>query len=481
MSLGHRMLKNTTFLTVGDKVGYFMQFIFFLYFARKFGVVPTGEYSFAFTFTYIFSVCADLGISIYLVREIARDSSSNRQLFFNCLVLRAAAIVIVSISVVGILLLFFQDISLQKIRIIGYWGVYWVFFSIADVFLAELNGHQKMGRVALLGIWLKLLSTAAGLILIYIGLNYDTVLIVFPVSSLIYLCTCVFVSIYSVGHIQFEFQSLPYYKNLLGELMPFFSAFVLVEVLFWQDILFLGIIKGDQSVGIYSSGLKIASFILGVSTFIYIAILPVLSGLFVESKERLIETSEKILRYLVLSSLPMSFGLTLTADKIITLFYSDIFQEASIVLKIASWTIIAGFTQAIFSAILTAINRQKEKVIYIAINFLISTLLNIVFIYYFSYTGAAIGKVLSAFIGLFFFAYLVSRYLVLLSFIKPLIKPFIACLIMAVFIQYFNGWGLVYLIPLSGGVYLISLLLLGGFTESEIRLVKNFMPGRIFS
>ncbi len=477
MGHGRRILRNTTFLTIGDKFGYLLQFVFFLYFARKFGVVPTGEYSFAFSFTYVFSVFADLGISIYLVREIARDHSGSRELFYDCLVLRALSIVIIFLLAAVVLMLFFQDSSVQKLRVIGYFGGYWVFFSIADVFLAELNGYQKMGRVALLGIWLKLLNTAAGLLLIYLGLSYDAVMIVFPVSSLIYLFTCILVSSHALGPVRIKFRDAAHYKKLLSELMPFFSALILVEVLFWQDVLFLGFLKDDQAVGIYSSGIKIAGFILGVSTFIYIAILPVLTRLFTESREKLIETSETILRYLVLLSLPIAVGLTAIADKVISLFYSDLFRDASIVLKITCWTIVAGFVQAIFSALLTAIDRQKEKVVFIAINFAVSTVLNVIFIYYFDFTGAAIVKALTAVIGLISFVYLVSRYFTLLSIVRPFVKPSIACIVMAVFIHLFYSWELIYLIPVSGGIYIVSLLLLGGITRDEIRIMKSLLPG----
>ena len=92
MGLKGRVLKNTTYLTVGDKIGYLLQFVFFLYFAKQFGIVPVGEYSFAFFLTYALAVLADSGVSIYLVREVARGSSSDRQLFFDCFVLRASSL-----------------------------------------------------------------------------------------------------------------------------------------------------------------------------------------------------------------------------------------------------------------------------------------------------------------------------------------------------------------------------------------------------
>lgn len=478
MSIGARILKNTTFLALGDKIGYLMQFVFFLYFAQKFGVIPVGEYSFAFFFTYAFAMLADSGVSVYLVREVARNVSGDRQLFFNCLAIRVTSLIIVFFLASIVLVLFFSDISSQKLRLIQYWGLYWIFFQLADVFLAELNGHEKMGRVALLGIWQKLLSTIAGLFLIYIGLSYDTVLIVFPISSFIYLCSCIMVSRYTLGPINGKFKKLSYYRNFFVELTPFFFSVVLVEILNCQDILILGSIQNDQAVGIYSSAIKIVTFILGISAFTQIAIFPVLSRLFTESKEKLISISEQILRYLILLSLPLSFGMVLTADKIINLLYSESFQEAGVVLKIAGWAIVAGFVQIIFSALLTAINRQKEKVIFIGITFLLTTLLNMILISYFSYVGAAAVKIITVLMSFVFFAYLVKRYMVMLSIIKFSLKPILACLIMTIFIHFFYHLNLPILISASGLVYFASLVVLRTFTVEDISFIMNMFPRR---
>jgi O-antigen/teichoic acid export membrane protein len=159
MGLGSRILKNTFYLTVGDKLGYVIQFVFFLYFARKFGVIPAGEYSFGFTYAYAFFVIADVGISVYLVREVARNEDGGRQLFSDCLVLRAIATILSFALAAGVIVLFLSDLSPQKLRVIGFWGGYWIFYSVADVFLSELRGHERMAMVAALGLFLKIITT----------------------------------------------------------------------------------------------------------------------------------------------------------------------------------------------------------------------------------------------------------------------------------------------------------------------------------
>ncbi|MFC1814556.1 flippase [Thermodesulfobacteriota bacterium] len=479
MSIGARILKNTTFLTLGDKVGYLMQFIFFLYFAKKFGVVPVGEYSFAFFFTYAFAMIASSGLSVYLIREVARKETYDRKLFVDCLVIRVASLIIVSLLVVGVIAIFFRDISTQKVNILICWGVFWIFNQIADIFLAELNGHEKMGRVAFLGVLSKLMSAVIGFILIYAGFSYDMVMVAFPVSNFFYMMASIIVSVMTLGPIHFSFRVLNYYNRFFIKMLPFFFSVILIELINCQDVLILGFMRDDQSVGIYSSAIKLVTFIVGVAAFVEIAIAPVLSRLFIESQEKLVDISNQILRFLILVSLPLSFGFVLTADKTIAMLYSDSFQEASIVLKIAGWSIAVAFMQSIFSALLTAMNRQKEKFIFIGIAFITSNILNFIIIYYLDFVGAAVVKLLTVVLSFIFFVYLVSRFLTGLSMAKVLLKPTVGCLCMSVFIYFFDHWNLFSLIPAAGSVYISVLFLLGAFSSQELLLIKVLIPARL--
>ncbi len=476
MSLGLKILKNTTYLTLGDKFGYVLQFIFFLYFAKKFGVIPTGEYSFAFFYAYALSIFSNLGLSIYLVREVAAANGGDRKLFISCLIIRILATCFIFSIGFFIAFILYSNTNQQKLNVIYCWGIYWFFYNIADAFTAELTGHEKMVPVALLGFILKLMSAAFGMWLIYLGLNYDIVMIAYPISSLIYLVMCTAASFHYLGALPFQVEKSEYFKKLLNSLIPFFLALLLTEVLFFQDVLILGFIKSDKSVGLYSSAIKIISFILGVSVFLNLAILPVLSKLYMESREKLIQITETSLRLLVIIGLPMSFGLTMTSDKIIDLLYSERFLHSSIILQIASWTILMGFIQALFSAVLTAIDRQKEKVVYMVITFILSLILYFSLISVFDFLGAAIAFLITSFVSLIFFVRLVSRYLFTIPIYVNLMKPALACIIMSLFLYFLNNWDLILLIPLAAVVYMLSLFVLGALKSSEIAFIKETVP-----
>jgi O-antigen/teichoic acid export membrane protein len=249
-----------------------------------------------------------------------------------------------------------------------------------------------------------------------------------------------------------------------------------LELLSCEDILILGYLRDDRSVGIYSSAVKLVTFVTGVSTFITVALLPLLARLFVESRERLMETSEWVLRFLIIAGIPLSAGMALTSGKVINLLYSPSFHDASTVLSITSWSVAAGFIQIIFAALLTAIDRQKEKMIATAWILAITTFLYVILIGRFSIVGASVAKVASTVISLVFFYCLVSKHLKKLPFLNKLIRPALASLAMSAFLFYFGTWNLFFLIPVSCAIYIVGLLVLGEIGQSEIHYIKKLFP-----
>ncbi len=473
MGLVGRLVKNTGYLAVGNQLGNLVQFVFFLYFARTFGEAAVGQYSFAFSFTYVFAVIANLGISIYLIREIARDRSGSRQLFFDGLVMRILSISILFGIALVVIRFFFKDFSEEMLRIIGFLGLYQVLFSLADVFAGEFKGRERMGLISLIGLSSKSVTGIGGFLLIALGLPYSLVLVVFPIGGLFYLVTCIVISRYSFGPVSAKFRHLTHYKRLFLNVLPFGITIALVEIMFCQDILILRFLRGDTSVGVYSVAVKITGMIIGVSLFLHTAMLPILSRLFVESRSKLIEVSERMLKYLIIASLPLSVGLVTLSDRIIRLLYQDKFGDSILVLRIVGWMVTIGLVQTIFSALLPSINRQKEKAICYAINLVISVTLNLSLIHYLDYLGASIARLITEIITTALFFFVVSKYLVILPMFKLALKPVLACIAMAVFIYYGHNWNLAFLIPLSGIIYLISLFALGTFTQEEIATIKS--------
>jgi O-antigen/teichoic acid export membrane protein len=472
MGLRSNIFKNTTYLTVGNQLGNFLQFFFFLYFARQFGEKVVGQYSFAFSFTYIFSVIADLGLSSYLIREVARDQSGDRQIFIRCVSLRLYSLASVSLLALLVIIVFHNNFSKEIIKIIILLGLFHLFLSIADVILAEFKGHDRMGLVALLNIFVRFIISIAGISLIMLRFDIFTVLICFPIGSFIYLIVCIYFSSYYFKKIGLRFKELNL-TNLFIQLLPFTFTFIFAEALYHQDILMLKFLENDRIVGIYSVANKIVLIFLGALLFVHTALLPTLSRLYVESKSKLITISKQSLRYMLLIGLPLSTGLYAVSDKTIVFLFSDTFKDSVAALNILCWTIALNFTATTYSVLLTSINRQTVKGIGMGICLAFNFILNLILIPKLSYNGAAIAKLMTEALHFILFAYFSTKYLTSLSIHKIVIKPAASCFLMYITIRFLYQWNLVYLTLIAILVYFVSLLALRAYTEEEIEFIKH--------
>lgn len=472
MGLGIKLLKNTTYLTAGNQIGNLVQFLFFLFFAREFGEKVVGQYSFAFSFTYLFSVFADLGLSPYMMREVARDQSETRQIFASCLTARLFALGVSALLAVAIILIFPSQFPKETISIIVLLATFQIFVSIADVFLGEFKGHDRMGLVALLTIFLRFSISGVGILLIIFQYSLLTVLTCFPIGSFVYLLICIILSFYYFKDYSLKFQSLKLI-SLFVTIFPFTLTAIFVEALYHQDILMIGFLRGDRDLGIFSAAQRIVLPLLGALVFVHTALLPTFSRLYVESQAALIRVSQQWVRYLLLVGLPIATGLFAISDQLILIFFSNSFRHSADVLKILSWTIALGLVAATYSVLLTAINRQTQKVVAIGICLAFNIFLNLLLIPRLSYNGAAIAKLLTEGLHLGLMAYLVSKYFTSISIHRVLSKPAISCLAMYFVIQFLSQWHLVFVIPLSALVYLLSLGALRCYSKEELEFVKD--------
>lgn len=484
MHLGTKLIKNMSYLTVGNQVGNLLQFLFFLYFARRFGDNIVGQYSFAFSFTYLFAVFADLGLSTYLMREVARNQSGTRQVFARCLGLRLLSIALSAMAAIGVVLVFFGRWSGDTLRIILLFGLFQIFFSLGDVFQGELKGHDRMGTVAVLNILIRLILSGTGVLLIFLRFDFLTVLTCFPIASFIYLLACIYFSLSYFGDIRPHLGNL-HLKELFITTLPFTFTIILVETLYHQDILMIKFLQGDQAVGVYSVANTIILALMSVLVFVHVATLPTFSRLFLESRQNLIAVSRKTLRYLLWIGLPMATGLYAISDKLMVFLYTESFRSSAGVLKILSAALALNFAATTYSVLLTAINRQTLKAAVFGACLALNFALNIFLIPALSSQGAALSKLGTEALHLILMAYLVSRYLSPIALHRAFVKPALSSLVMYVFIQMFHPWNLFYLITASAAVYAVSFGAMRGYSREEAAFLKRLwprvlLPGNLF-
>ncbi len=461
------LLKNVGYLTLGSQAANLFQFIFFLYFARTFGDEIVGRYSFAFSFTYVLSVLADLGVSAYLTCEVARNPSGYKNLLARAFVLRLLSLSVLTVAGTTVVMAFFRGLDLTGIYTLALLGLYQILCGIADLFVAELKGHDKMGLVAGLTLSLKLLTACAAIALIALGVNYLWVIVCFPISAAIYAGACAASSLHLFGSAGWSFSGLNI-GSLFAGALPFAFTLVFVEVLYNADTLLLRAYADDQAVGMYSVAQRIVMVFSGLLACVFTALLPTFARLHVESTAALSRLAGQSLRYLLLLALPISTGLFALSHKAIALLFTEAFLPAAGGMQILSWTVGLSCAAIVPSVLLTATGRQKAKSIGIGICLATNLAANCLLIPWVGWQAAAWARLGAEALQLAILGSMAAGFFRRIPWRNLLVKPAVGCAVMYVLVAQLDALNIVALVCIGIVAYFGSLALLRGFEKHEV-------------
>jgi O-antigen/teichoic acid export membrane protein len=461
------LLKNVGYLTLASQAANFFQFVFFVYFARSFGDEAVGKYAFAFSFTYVFSVLADLGVSVYLTCEIAKTPSNYKRLLAQGLLLRLFSLAALAVLGIVSVIAFLGALDTTSIYTIALLGMYQFFCGIADLFLAELKGHNKMGLVALLTMSVKALIAGTGILLILLGSNYLWAIACFPICGLLYAGGCLASSIVLFGRtgwILADFRIGPILKGAL----PFAFTLVFVEVLYNIDTLLLRVFADDHAVGSYSVAQRVVMIFPAMLSCIFTALLPTFSKLYVESKAKLSDLAGLNIRYLILAGLPISTGLFAISHKTLALLFGETFAAADGGMRILSWTVVLASAAIIPSLLLTASGRQKAKSVGIAVCLAANIGFNCLLIPRVGWEGAAWSRLIAEAMNLAIVGWMAAGLFHGVSWIKVVLKPAASCVVMYLLIAQFESVHLVWSIAIGIAAYVGCLGALQSLDKNEM-------------
>lgn len=469
-----RIAKNTTYLTLAYIVQKVLSFLYFILIARLIGVEDIGKYVFALSFTSIFGIFIDIGLSSVLTREAAKDFSRAKEYLNNIITLKAllgAATYLVAI--VAINLLGKEPLVREMVYISG---IIMVLDSFYLSFYAVFRAYQNLKYEAV-GIMVGqaiVVGSGAAVLLLHLPLQ-------FLIGAI--LCGSIFNFFYAWIILSKKLKiklSLGFNKEILKMLLaiavPFALSGIFARVYGYIDTVLLSTIAGDKAVGWYSAGYKITFALQFVPMAFAAAIFPAMSNYFVTNKAQLAKVFEKSMYYLMIVAVPISFGVFTLAHEFITKMYGQSFAPTTIALQILIGSVIFNFLGFPLGSLLNACNRQKTNTVNMGITMVVNITMNAILIPLYGYVGAAIAALASGitlFVLGFYWAGKITPYNKLFLF-KGFAKVLFAGLVMSAailvlkpFVHFF------FLVPIGGVVYLLSLLLLQGFNWEEIEEFYN--------
>lgn len=395
---------------------------------RKLGAENLGIYSYVSSVISIISTFGLLGLYNYGTREVAYCNNNNlllNKLYSEIFIIRVLLVALITIPYVAVVSFTEYKIYfyIEIIYLIGY------FLDPSWVFV----GKEDMGKTVLKNVFAKLFSFIG--ILIFVNSN-DDLWIYFLLIALSIFIGNLTLYIGIKKHVHFSKPSL---KSIRYHLIGSFKLFVpqIATLLYLQiDKIMLKFIAGASSVAIYEYSEKIINMPLAIITVFGTVMLPRLSSEFASKNQndfdKHISTSVAVQSLL---AFPMMFGLFAISSDFIPWFYSNEFADCSLCIKILCPLILGNTLINIFSAqYLTATNQTKIMTLSYSLTLLFNVIVNIFFIYKFSYYGAAITTVLSSFICALIQFCCISKSYPIHSFFKSSIKYFLNGIVMFIIV-----------------------------------------------
>lgn len=467
-----KIFKNFSFLTLGKIGGDLFTLVLFIVLSRKFGREGIGEYSFAVALTGIFAVCSDFGLYNYTIKEISKNKDTFKSHFSQVLSLRVVQSVVVYIILLAILSVL--SFSVQSKLIIAIIGAYQIVYSFIEGISAVFIAHEHMHISAGIEASLKIITSLAAVSITFMGGGIVISLLALPFLATIQLFIVRLLLIKRIGRTELSF-SYNFLKNTFKHAVPYGTSDFLWQLYARIDVVLIGFMLGESLAGVYNVGYRVVFFLFFISKFASIALFPIASRLFHESKHEFRKMYNKSLNMIIMISLPISAGLMLIAPKVIGLVFGQDFDESSIILKILSFLFLTTFLSSIMEIFLMSSDRQVRRAKSQWNATWINMTLNVLLIISYGIVGAAIAVLISSFVLVLFYIFELKAVIGV-----PNIKSRLGISLLGVMAFYLpltllNYTSLFLVIPAAIIIYISVALAFKDVRRTELRMVLSLL------
>jgi O-antigen/teichoic acid export membrane protein len=426
--------------------------ITFPYLARTLGPNQIGLLNFAESISRYFILVAALGIPIYGVREIAKRQENKLQR--TMVFLEIASINLITtilLTIAFICIVFCVPKMHSELPLFG-WAI--VYF-ILQMFYFEwfFTGMNQFKFIALRSFVIRFLFILFVFLLIKSKSDYLKYMQM-QVSLSMIIALINFKYLYSL----LDLKKINIVQlNLKQHLKPLFLLFLTIfsiSIYFSMDTILLGFLANNESVGYYSSALKLTKLIIAVLGSISVALFPQMINLYHNGGEEQFSKMVKQCYALILSlSIPLVILIAGLADDIIILLLGQHFNRAILPLQITAPLIVIVSLSGIFGfQVLSALSKDKAILFSAIVGMLVSILLSFFLVPNYMENGEAITILVTELSVCLSFIYFSNKYFSLNGygsiFIKQLIEA-IPYLLVVISVKFFTSYFVYHLLLTS--------------------------------
>jgi len=469
-----RIAKNSVMILLARIFQMVTSFILMAIIARHLDPELFGDYAFIRNFVPIFLVVIYFGIQQIIVRQIARDKVNAGAYLGTAVLLRSAiAVVMVLIIVLVVKILRLSPRMASAIYIMIFAEI---LLAYAMLFISVFRAFEKMEyemATTFISYTILLLLVLA---VVYFNMGFFWLFVAIALANFVqlflgfYLCYTKFVR--PIFQIDFKL-----WKYLIKEAVFIGTSLCFISAAFRIDVLIIKALKGSTEVALFHAPHRL---ILNLMVFAFAfssSLFPVFSRLAISTThDKLRFVYEKVFKFYLVFTLPVSLLGAVFADKIILIIFGEKFLPAVISLQILIWATSFLFINNLTGILLTSLNKQKYNLISAFLCFCINLILGLMLVPGFGFVGASIATFISYFILCVTSFYFITRELGLIS-LNNLIKPLISSALMgiAIYVSKEMNLNIIAIVFIGTMMYGLTLFVVKTFSLEEIDMLKSLV------
>jgi O-antigen/teichoic acid export membrane protein len=440
---------------------------------RLLGPEGLGQFAFVLAYISLFTFLSDLGLHLFLIREVSRDLEKVR--FY----LSHAFVLVLFLSPVTCALVIAISYLLELEAVIRhsiYLGTGWIVAgAYLSLFRAAFHAYEKMEYETMVVLTERIVALVGAVVVLLLGWGVIGLIGLHFAARLISLAVAVIVFIARIDFFPTPAFSLANSIQMLKNSLPFAVNILTTTVYIQVDLVLLGIWSGDEASGYYRAATSLIIPLAVFAASLNFALFPNMARSFLTSIDQTKRMLEASTRYLFMLGWPIGLGMTLLAPAIITLVYGHSFQPSIIALRVLALVVPMRYVNNALGTGLTAVNLQGIRSLIILAGAGTNLLLNIMLIPRYSYLGASYATLVTELLILALLAWSVNVRVGKLNLTYTFGKIIVAGIMMAGVTYVLRDSYLIINVSVSATTYLVAIIVLKVLPANEIARLKQFV------
>jgi O-antigen/teichoic acid export membrane protein len=454
-----------------------LSFGFTILIVRNLGAEVYGQYVAVLAFGMIFIFIADMGLSPYAVRSIARlrdtvgGADQIGQLYGDLLLLRLLLALLASALVLGSAWLTGRPLAMIGALAISCLGL--LLYSAQGASEALLAGHERLDVSAVARVLQQLAFVLIGAAALLFSTGYYGLML----ANLAGIALTTLVCLRGAARLGLRpARATPArWAGMLRRSIPFGVIGFTLGLSYKFDTVLLNIFRNDQETGLYNAAYSLVFSMVMVSNMINTALYPSLTRQAESDPGSLPQIYQQSLRYLMLLALPIAVGGATLAHQIVPFLYGAEYAPAAAALRIVIWVVPLMFASEFLGYVVVVAGLEGRVAQAVLLSTAVNIGFNLLLIPRFGFMSAAVLTVITELV-------LVSQYLWMLrdqlrrvAWVATLGRPALAAALMGGLLLLLDRLGAPLLLSVAvGGVsYLGLVFALGIVGRNELRFVRG--------